>query len=809
MTRRILLLSFLLCCIISSAQMPESIFARHHDSIPAEHIYMQFDKQAYVPGESIWFKAYLLVPGAANTISTNFYAELLSEKGEIIQSKKFPVVTGKTIAGQFDFPPNAQQGIYIIRAWTNYSAAFDPSYVFKKSLPLFNPSNPGTKMPTETGYIFEWFPEGGKLLNGVSNVLAFKCMNRQMMPVEMSGILLNSKGEKLGDFSTNKYGVGYFSFPPLKGEKYSAELNFPDQTKQKIDLPAAVDSGVVLNVADHEQGKVFTILTSSADAIAPQTVLLMAVMNNAIVLKAEVELKNNQAQGLVPTETLPEGIMRMYIFNPINNALLAQRACYVTTENSRVPVELKTNQRNTAPKGFNEWSFILPSGTTGDFAVSVTDAEKELVNKNDENIFNSLLFQPGRNQFANVQVKDEEVRDLLMLTGSWLNDDWNFFSGRKSPAINEELHVPLKGKLYQQGNNKLLTDGKLDILVKTRDSASTAYMVPVMKDGSFKVYELVYEDTARIYYRWSGDKSERQINTEIEIEKDNADYSSLVKNNLFDSWISYKRQLLANTTAAGLADKLLKEIKNEDLYKGRILQAVVENTQTNKASGTKEVNKRYATGAFNNLSSARVLDLVTEPPSQTTGTIFDYIVGKLGGFTIEKAGGRYAIYSSRSTSTQEALRGNSRGLVPGKVYLDEQESTTDMIARLPLEQIALVKYFAPGSITLPGVGLSCVLAVYTRKAEDMGAVNKSYTNSLVFPGYQSNRKFYSPDYTVDDKKRKDNRSTLYWNPELKLTEASNAITINFYTNDTAKRFRVVLEGITTEGKLVSFEKLVE
>jgi hypothetical protein len=804
-------LTLLVCAIILKdpyAQNPVNIFALHHDSIPVENIYMQFDKQAYVPGESIWFKAYLWVPGATNTIGSNFYTELLNEKGEVIQSKKMPVVTGKTITGQFDIPQNAPQGIYLVRGWTNYTSFFDQSFIFKKAIPLFNPSNATAKTTAEPGYIFEWFPEGGKLLNGVANVLAFRCMTKQMLPVQMSGNLLNSKGETLGDFSTNRYGVGYFSFPPVKGEMYSAELNFPDKAKQKIGLPTAADNVVVLNVADHEQGKVFTIMTSSADPSAPKDVLLIARINNEIVLKADVELKDNQVQGLVPTANLPEGILRLYVFSK-DNHLLAQRACYVTNDNSRLVVELKTNQKNITPKGVNDWSFILPPGLTGSFSVSVTDAEKEITTKNEENIFNSLLFQTGRKEFANVQIRDEEVRDLLMLTGSWFDDDWASFSKMKAPNINDELHVPFKGKLYEQGDNKLITNGKLDVLVKTKDSSGTSYMVPIMKDGSFRVYELVYEDTARIYYRWAGDKNERQINTDIEIEKEWTDFNSLLKNNSFDSWVSGKKQLLDNGDAVALANKLMKEVREGDLFKGKTLQTVVVKTETNKPTGTKEVNKRYATGAFNNLSSSRVVDLVTEPPSQTTGTIFDYIVAKMGGFTIEKAGGRYAIYSSRSTSTQEALRGNSRGLVPGKVYLDEQETTTDNIARIPLEQIALVKYFAPGSITLPGVGLSCVLAVYLRKPEDMGTVNRSYTNSIVFPGYQSNRIFYSPDYNVDDKKRKDNRSTLYWNPDLKPADGSNEIRFNFYNNDSAKRLRVVLEGVTSDGRLVSFDKVVE
>jgi MG2 domain len=809
MKQSALLLASIFLTISVFAQDPVKVLNRHRDSIPTEQLYMHFDKQAYVAGETAWFKAYVRTAGTEGFVSTNFFAELLNEKGEVLQSKKLPVVVNGSINGQFDIPATAPQGIYMIRAWTNYTRFFDATYLFKKALPVFNPSAV-TVAPADagTGYIFEWFPEGGKLLNGVSNVLAYRCMDKKMQPASVSGNLLNSKGEDLGSFSTNKYGLGYFSFPPAKGEKYFAELLFPDRSKQKIELPAGTDNGVALNVADHEEGKIFTLLSSPGDAAAPKEVLLLAVMNNSIVLKANVELKENEAQGLVSTANLSEGILRLYAFDKSNN-LLAQRACYVTLESSHIPVEFKALQKGNGPKAFNEWSFTLPANTKGNFSISVTDADKELIASNEENIFTSLLTQPGRKQLGNMQVKDEEVRDLLMLTSSWVYDDWSFYAKTKTPKLTDELHLPFKGKIFEEGNNKLLTGGQLDILVRTKDSTDHPYTVPVMDDGSFKLYELAFYDTARIYYRWAGSKSERLVNSEIEFESENGDYSALLKNFSVQQWIATKKNLL-NTPSVSLAAQLIADLKTTESLASRItLKQKMEPQQKNPAGGTKDVNNRYASGAFSSMSSARVVDLVTDPPSSIQGNILDYIIGRMSGFTIEKAGGRYAIYSSRSTSTREAISGNSKGLVAGKVFLDEQETTLDMISRLPLDQIAFVKYFAPGSIMLPGIGLSCVLSVYTRKPEDFNNSKKKYTNSLVYPGYVSGRTFTAPDYSVDDKKRKDNRSTLYWNPDVQLNPETNEIRIKFYNNDTGKRFHVVLEGVTNDGRLASFDKVVE
>jgi hypothetical protein len=792
------------------AQDPVAIFKKHSDSIPAEHIYVHTDKQAYVAGETIWFKTYLYKSGANSYTSTNLFVQLLNEKGDVKESKKYPIVVGKSLAGQLDIPASLAQGVYLIRAWTNYTRFLDPTYSFNKAIPVFNPGMATSQTMTEAGgYNFTWHPEGGKIINGVSNVMAFKCIDKKMQPVVVNGTLFNSKSENLGTFSTNKYGVGYFSYPPAKAEKYYAELQFPDNTKQKIELPQGEDKGVVLNIADHDEGKVFSLLTGPDDATAPKEALVIAVMNNIIVFKANIPIKDNLAQGLLNTAKLQEGILKFYAFD-LNNQLLAQRACYITTDNSRLKPELKLNKKGAGIKELNEYSFNLPENVTGNFSVSVTDVDKELLLKNNENIINSLFFQAGRNQYADMQVKDEEVKDLLMLTGNWFDDDWKLYSGIKVPDLNGELHVPFKGKAYIQSSNKIITDGRLNILTKLKDSTENQYSTNLSSDGRFKFYGLIYEDTAKILYGWTGGKNSRPLNVELEIENDQTDYNSFLKNFKTASWFATKSDILNNPAAIALSDNLIKELRPDVLYKGRYLvKSPATEKETYHNGSTEEVNKRYTSGAFSNMTNSKIVDLINEPPANTSGNIFDYIQGKLSGFTIDKAGGNYAIYSSRSLSTMELLlNNNKRGQVPGKMYLDETETSSDAIARIPLNQIALVKYFPPGAIMVPGTGISCVLAVYTKKQRDMNTTNLNYSGSILFPGYQPSRIFYSPDYNQDDKKKKDTRTTIYWNPDIMLTDA-NEIRISFYNNDNAKKFHVVLEGITTDGKLISFEKIIE
>src|SRR5438552_14704166 len=115
------------------AQKPSEVFSWQRDSLPTQHIYVQFDKQGYVAGDTAWFKAYLYSNYSPSAISTNFFIDLADEKGNVIATKKLPVIDGAAI-GNFDLPVNLKQGVYMIVAYSDWLTNLDQSFIFKKTL---------------------------------------------------------------------------------------------------------------------------------------------------------------------------------------------------------------------------------------------------------------------------------------------------------------------------------------------------------------------------------------------------------------------------------------------------------------------------------------------------------------------------------------------------------------------------------------------------------------------------------------------------------------------------------------------------
>ncbi len=96
-------------------------------------------------------------------------------------------------------------------------------------------------------------------------------------------------------------------------------------------------------------------------------------------------------------------------------------------------------------------------------------------------------------------------------------------------------------------------------------------------------------------------------------------------------------------------------------------------------------------------------------------------------------------------------------------------------------------------------GVGGMIAIYTKTGFDVDGDRKKYVYKI--PGYNKSNTFNSPDYSVKNDSSPDFRTTIFWQPDMVTDENGNA-TVTFYTADLATRYRIVVEGITEQGKLV-------
>ena len=80
-----------------------------------ETIHLHTDKDIYLPGDNIWFKAYLLNGNQPSPISSNLYAALYDAQGKIIAHKQFPIFDG-TAHGDFQISDSTDQKIPLYKS---------------------------------------------------------------------------------------------------------------------------------------------------------------------------------------------------------------------------------------------------------------------------------------------------------------------------------------------------------------------------------------------------------------------------------------------------------------------------------------------------------------------------------------------------------------------------------------------------------------------------------------------------------------------------------------------------------------------
>jgi hypothetical protein len=234
---------------------------------------------------------------------------------------------------------------------------------------------------------------------------------------------------------------------------------------------------------------------------------------------------------------------------------------------------------------------------------------------------------------------------------------------------------------------------------------------------------------------------------------------------------------------------------------GKMLAGVL--VKAKKKSPVEELEEKYASGLFSGFSE-HTYDLVNTNEVITQENIFEYLAYRVPGLNISRDGPDYNIYYRQGIGTASSL-----GLIPMTIYLDEIETDPIFISSISANQIAMVKVYS-SFVGAKGNGAGGALAIYTKKGTDLYN-SASSTDMIKYQGYSVIKEFYAPDYSVDTAgiKKKDNRITLLWEPLVGVKSVNGKIPIRFFNNDRTKQFKIVVEGMTSDGKLLMIEKIID
>jgi hypothetical protein len=774
--------------------------------VPKEKIYIQFDNNIYTPGQTIWYKAYLQHDNKPSAISSNLYLDWYDQKGNLLQHIVAPVINSSAI-GSYGIPANFNGKNLRVLAYTRWMLNFDSSFLFQKEFTVIS-KNSTEKNSTEKQTIptvtLGFYPEGGELVENIPSVIAFKAINSAGMPVSVSGVIMDSEKKTVADFTTVHNGMGKFGFTPMAGNKYVAEWKDPQGVMQHTLLPVAKPSGVVLTVNNTSSSPSITLERSSKPESLFGRFTIVATMNQQVLFQGVANLTNqSKIQAGIPSDKFPSGVMLLTVFDALKKPV-AERILFINNDEYRTDISLTVDTLGLDKRSKNVYNIKLPDTLIASLSLSVTDGEEHHDKSSD--ILSQLLlsseirgkiFNPSY-YFSSAEDSVAAQLDLVMLTNGWRKFLWEEVLANKAPSLR---YQPDTGFLSLEGNITRLKEEKrlkaefMNLLLISKDSSKQFLFAPIEPDGSFKEENLVLYDTTTVYFRMNN-STNIPWRSKITIKNSFDKLDTVVRLNALNNW-------LPDTTGTARIQAIAAEQKRLEELKGKttLKEVIVHSRAKNRMQ---ELDERHTSGSFKNASDSYNFNVLDDKSAQTFGDVFTYIQGRIPGVTVRTTGAMGTVKVVRVAL--HSLKGGET-VVP--VYLDESyinDPTT--LKGIPMTAIAYIKSIPPPFVGEWGGGQGGALAIYTISGDDIPELIKNTPSqnldkaSLV--GYTPVKAFYSPNYAEEhpNMDEKDLRRTLLWKPDIQAEGGNNKIRISFYNNDFSKSLQCILEGVTSDGKLV-------
>lgn len=801
--------------ILLAQPSPDSALAKFKNNFPQEKVFLQTNKSYYFPGETIWMKAWCALDGAPSYLSRILYVDLVNTRGEMIAKKMYRLDSLGSTPADIEVPTQIKSGNYTLNAYTLWMLNF-PQFIYQKNIFIYNAAN-YQPAPAANGINIHFFPEGGDLIAGVKNRVAFTATNKKGWAISIQGEVTDNTGKKVAGFITEHDGMGAFEMETEAGKTYTATITNGFNTQHK--LPAVKEEGVGLRVENANPNRAFVLLSRAEKNKEKYGLLkVVAQMYNQMVFKADLNFDEGQMAAPVPKKNLPPGIMQVTVFDARNNPL-AERLVFIENYKLINPA-ISTDSLNTKARSKNQVSFAINDISTAALSCMVISDIAGTGSNHEDNIASSLLLttdlpgyinNPGY-YFTNKEPQTLQHLDLLLMTRGWRRFEWKRILQQNDHITLRypvESGITFSGIVTKSDRKEVVKEGKVSFIIKGDDSTSLLAEASITDKGEFLLSNVHYMKSAAVAYMGTNNKNENFV---VDV-KLNPSYIDSLKTSFYNTGINLDTINLAGKNAFTQYIQLTGE-DNAAFKNAQTLQGVVVTGR--KLSREDSLNREYAGGPF-------LLGKAIDPlATKHARSIWQIIQQTVPGVTVEGNPFDPKVSFNRFNGLgNEDLTLNTGGSSDGSIsndivmqtngiayYLNEVNVSKDVINTLMPEDVALIKVLKnEGAVLGASQG---AIALYTKKGMAVGKLpfEKTY-NVAKREGYAIVRQFYNVDHSLPAAlKVADNRHTLYWNGKMNPSK-DGKYRFRFFNNDTSKQFKLIIQGIDKDGQLIYAEKLIQ
>lgn len=825
-----------------------SSFVAHINSFnrayPQEKVYLHFDNAFYYQGETIRFKAYVVNASSHHPTHTSaiLYVELLNDFGMILDTKKLKITDGQC-HGDLELKEGYRTGFYQVRAYTrnmlNFGNEKRPAIYFKTNstttltydqtvvndgnftifsrvFPVYcKPLSPGdygykrmetyfphrlltqhqSKSEKQSDPLrIAFYPEGGNLVTGVESVVAFEARDREGRYLDVNGVILDSRKERVCRFESIHKGRGYFRITP-DGKKYTARIEYEGKIHH-FPLPESIAAGYVIHLEDTPPDRMEISVAKSQNTHS-QLMGIAISCRGKVTAFDTLTLRNTEVRSLnIPVRNLTPGVNQLTLFDR-KGQVMAERLFFVYPPGEQNRLRLTEMGDTLKPYEPVRLDFRLTDGEEkpleGSFSLSVTDKSNLSPSFHSGHIATELLLASDLKGFiedASSYLNDRSPKgrsalDLLMLVQGWRRYAWREMAGIDDFKMKymPEKHFLIDGyvaKVETIARNESIINGNLN-----KRLSGVTVSIELVRDSLTFTAECVTDSKGRFRFELDNDLYGTagltlRLTKKGKVVREAFPVIDRAFSPDIDPYSYYEDHLPLS----------IKEFSFDHDLEGFVAPFELGEVMIN--------SKKKSAPAINFQAPELVLDMAREADlTMDRGVIMELIVDLCFSYTLVRTRGgllgKGALFDDSTWIKKEVepwtqrldrvktVKAYSNQLIPGRAFLFNNRRN-----KPPLDDIAFAVKWHPNGFFRPD--------------------NTNGERNTVFEGYSYVKEFYNPDYsrTALPGDRADFRRTLYWNPYV-ITDKDGRASVLFYNNGTCKELDISAEGMTKDGGLIVFD----
>ena len=643
----------------------------------------------------------------------------------------------------------------------------------------------------ENSIYVDFMPEGGDLIAGAKQRVAFKAIGADGYSREATGVVYDQSGTVVCPIATTYCGMGSFEMTPKAGVKYYAEFEH-NSRKIRFALPDVASEGCALRVEREGDNWLCDLL--SVTEFNRSNVGALVHSRGALVY-----LVDDVANGFtIPENVLLEGISQVAIYDRVTGRIYSERLLFrhpseqfSAQTKTAVPVTRKRQKVSLDIKIVNSLNCVV----NGDYAATVTDKRMVRREESDENIVTSLLLTSDLGGFIEAPAEylgaAREHTDLLMMTHGWRRFDIGEVvrDSITLPTVGFEQTQAIEGRVANAFNRE--PKGAQIVLHNSYTKRFESFLLGDDRQGKFRIEGLDFPDST--VYTISALTNKGQDNVlSVQFANDRIPSpKSQIYSRLKDGKIEQY-----------IPDEYLNTNKEKYYHDGGMrvidIEEIVVKAKPLESSVFKGVIPTY--------------ELPIAKFAKTHATAWDLATKLHGVFAMPD--GTLATREKRGVITMtEVLESDSveistiKYVVP-LIYVDDLETPLEELLEIPSEDVVSVSFVSSARAGHYGPDeIPQAVIFFKLKPDHLRKYRRNASINTISPlGYKQAVEFYQPKYDVPN--QPDLRTTVAWVPAVQFDDEGRA-TIEFYTTDRATDYDVVIEGITDDGRPCSVQAVVE